>query len=297
MRISFGSTRHWEPIEGTRVEGLPMAERPDYDLFRYGGTYYVYNNNRWYSSPRESGEYAGIDERTVPNEFSNVPRERWHNYPSVWQDRNDQGPQGTSATLQVNLGSTPHWMGISGTEVEELPQAERPNYDMFRFRGSYYVHNGDRWYMSRSGSGEYAALDDRDVPGEFSTVSREHWQNYPSGWSNRQGRSRDGAPSTMQVDLGRGQRWNGVRGTHVQMIRGRSRPDYDIFRFDGGFYVYSNDQWYTSRVGHGQFDAIEDRAVPAELGRVPRQRWQHYPEAWGDKNQGPHSENWDQHQH
>ena len=79
LRITFGPPHHWAGIEGTRVEELPAAERPDYDTFRYGGTYYAYNNGRWYSSPQERGDYAIMDERAVPREFASIPREHWRN--------------------------------------------------------------------------------------------------------------------------------------------------------------------------------------------------------------------------
>ncbi len=291
LRVNLGTALHWAGIGGTRVEELPATERPEYDMFRYGGTYYVYDNNRWYNSPREYGDYVAIDERSVPSEFSNVPREHWHNYPSAWQGRPNQAPRATSATLQVNLGSTPHWAGIRGTEVEELPTAERPNYDMFRFRGAYYVHSDGRWFMSRTGSGEFIAIDDRDVPDEFSGVPREHWQNYPSDWRNHAGRGRYAAPSTMQVDLGYRLRWVGMRGTRVQWVRGRERPDYDLFRYAGSFYAYNDHQWYMSRQGRGRFDAIDEREVPAEVGRVPREFWRNYPERWSGRGNGYRSDN------
>jgi hypothetical protein len=59
-----------------------------YDVFRYGGSYYAYDNNRWYSSDRESGEFVAMDVRSVPSELSRVPREHWRNYPTTWQDQN-----------------------------------------------------------------------------------------------------------------------------------------------------------------------------------------------------------------
>ena len=33
--------------------------------------------------------------------------------------------------------------------------------------------------------GGYAAINDRDVPREFSRVPREHWQNYPAGYADQ----------------------------------------------------------------------------------------------------------------
>jgi hypothetical protein len=286
LRVSFGSTRHWVGIGGTRIEELPSAERPNYDMFRYGGTYYAYNNNRWYRSPNETGDFTVIDDRTVPSEFSTIPREHWHNYPSTWQDRNDQGSGGSYATLQVNLGNSPHWSGIQGTRIEELPPTERPNYDMFRYDGTYYVYNNDRWYMSRNGNGEFTAMDDRSVPTEFSNIPRTHWHNYPSGWRDRRGQ----ASATIQVNIGRYPRWTSVRGTRVRVIRGPGRPDFDLFRYNGAYYAYSDERWYMSYRPYGEFAMMDDRNVPRELSRVPRQHWRNYPSAWSDENDNSRSD-------
>jgi hypothetical protein len=192
LQINLRTTPHWTAIRGTRVEELPAAERPDYDMFRYGGTYYVYHNDRWYTSPRERGDFTVIDERSVPSEFSGIPREHWRNYPSQWQDRPYQGSGGGSATLQINFGTTPRWMGIRGTRVRMIRQGQRPDYDMFQYGGSYYVYNNNRWYMSRRSRGQFAMIDERLVPRELSRVPREHWRTYPTQWSDQNSNPRYG---------------------------------------------------------------------------------------------------------
>jgi len=47
FQVTFGSRPHWTSVQGTRVQEIRQADRPDYDMFRYGGNYYAYNNNRW----------------------------------------------------------------------------------------------------------------------------------------------------------------------------------------------------------------------------------------------------------
>ena len=89
IQVNFGSAPHWTTVEGTRVREISVAERPAYDMFRYGGQYYVYDHDRWYSSRRGNGEFRVIDERYVPREFARVPREHWHNYPSHWTEPNN----------------------------------------------------------------------------------------------------------------------------------------------------------------------------------------------------------------
>jgi hypothetical protein len=93
----------------------------------------------------------------------------------------------TSASLQVTFGNAPHWTGIRGTRVSEMRDSERPGYDMFRYGGSYYAYNNEHWYKSRTVRGNYAIVEDRNVPREFSKVPRAHWKSYPAAWGDRNG--------------------------------------------------------------------------------------------------------------
>lgn len=185
LQINLGSAPHWVNIQGTRVQCIREGERPNYDMFHYDNYYYVYDNNRWYRSIQWRGRFNLIDDRSVPSEFRRVPRNNWRSYPSAWGDRNDQGAGGTSLSLQVNFGKRPHWMGVQGTRVEEIPLAERPGYDVFRYGGSYYAYNNNRWYSSTRESGNFTAIDDRSVPSDLSRVPRDHWRNYPVAWQNQ----------------------------------------------------------------------------------------------------------------
>ena len=203
------------------------------------------------------------------------------------QDRQYQASGGTSATLHINFGTTRHWTGIQGTHVEEMPAAERPDYDMFRYSGNYYVYNNNRWYTSGRENGDFTVMDDRSVPSEFSMIPRDHWRNYPSGWQNRQYQGTDGPSASLQVNFGSSPRWTNVRGTRVRVIRRADRQDYDMFRYGRNYYVYNNNRWYTSRQWHGEFTAMDDRSVPNELSRVPRQHWRNYPSDWLDENGNP----------
>jgi len=88
VQVTFGHTPRWVGVPGTRVREIRTVDRPDYDMFNYGGSYYVYRNNQWYSSRHGRGHFNAIDERRVPMQISRVPRDHWHNYPSGWQDEN-----------------------------------------------------------------------------------------------------------------------------------------------------------------------------------------------------------------
>jgi len=108
--------------------------------------------------------------------------------PARAQYQHNPNSSGTSATLTINFGTSPHWTTIRGTNVRTIRQSERPDYDIYRYGGRYYVYQNDHWYMSRRGYGQFTMIDERYVPAEFSRVPRAHWRNYPQGWMDRHGR-------------------------------------------------------------------------------------------------------------
>lgn len=88
--ITFSSSPHWVTIPGTRVVRLSDSERPDYDVFRYGSRYYLYNDGSWYRSRQPNQRFVVISERNVPLAFSAVPSDHWRSYPPGW--RNPKNP-------------------------------------------------------------------------------------------------------------------------------------------------------------------------------------------------------------
>src|SRR5678815_5297815 len=86
LQINFGSAPHWTSVSGTQVQVIRQDERPEYDMFRYNNRYYVYRDNRWYQSDQWRGSFNYVDERSVPVEFSRVPRDYWRSYPAEWSD-------------------------------------------------------------------------------------------------------------------------------------------------------------------------------------------------------------------
>ena len=89
--------------------------------------------------------------------------------------------------------------------------------------------------------------------------------------------------ATLQVTFGTSPHWTTVRGTRVREIRASERPDYDMFRYGSRYYAYRDNRWYYSNHDRGEFRAIEDREVPRELARVPRDHWHNYPQAWQNR--------------
>jgi hypothetical protein len=53
----------------------------DYDMFRFGASWYICDNGRWYRAPRSRGPYRVVDVRRVPRQVFYVPSHRWrHSY-------------------------------------------------------------------------------------------------------------------------------------------------------------------------------------------------------------------------
>jgi hypothetical protein len=105
---------------------------------------------------------------------------------------------------------------------------------------------------------------------------------------NPHDRGPDGASVSIQISFGTAPHWVAVRGTHVKEIREGERPDYDMFCTGGKYYVYQNDHWYMSRHSKGRFMAVDDRNVPRELSRVPREHWHKYPPGWEKQDERGH---------
>jgi hypothetical protein len=199
--------------------------------------------------------------------------------------------QAASASLQINFGSAPHFVSVPGTQVREIRQGDRTDYDMFQYGRSYYAYNNanGRWYTSRRSRGRFYMIDDRSVPRELRRIPRDHWRNYPTAWDNGYDRRSGGTSGTFQVNFGGPTHWGGIYGTTVETVPMAERPNYDVFRYGGTYYAYNNNRWYSSPRERGGFTMIEDRSVPTELSKVPREQWHNYPAAWGNQNQTPAS--------
>lgn len=84
-QLYFKKNPRWVTVSGTRVLMLSPRDRQDYDMFRYGSSYYIYDNGYWYRSNRSNGTFVAIDARAVPSVFYQVPATKWRNYPPSWR--------------------------------------------------------------------------------------------------------------------------------------------------------------------------------------------------------------------
>ncbi len=82
--ITFTTEPPVVAVPNSRVYVVRQDVRPDYDMFRYGNNWYVYDNGYWYRATDWNGTYTVVNQRSVPMAFRTVPRTEWRSYPTTW---------------------------------------------------------------------------------------------------------------------------------------------------------------------------------------------------------------------
>ena len=74
--------------EEPRVTLIPSStvyvvsdNRADYDIFRYGVNWYIYNDGYWYRSRNHRGPFRVVEVRYVPRAILTVPARHWKHHP------------------------------------------------------------------------------------------------------------------------------------------------------------------------------------------------------------------------
>ena len=65
-------------VPGTSVY---VVENTDYDVFQYGGSYYLSSGGYWYRSRSYNQPFAVVDVRSVPSAVLTVPSGNWRHHP------------------------------------------------------------------------------------------------------------------------------------------------------------------------------------------------------------------------
>lgn len=75
------------PVErlypGERVYVVTDPAVGDYDFFRYGSSYYLFNNGYWYRAPGWKSRFVVVHPSRVPTRIYQLPPERWKHRPNV----------------------------------------------------------------------------------------------------------------------------------------------------------------------------------------------------------------------
>ena len=84
IKMSWRGRPRWSTVPGSRVMVVNRVQMPDYDVFRYGNTYFVYSDGQWYSARNWNATFMAIDDRAVPRALYQVPRRYWRTEPPDW---------------------------------------------------------------------------------------------------------------------------------------------------------------------------------------------------------------------
>lgn len=82
-RVAFRSEPRWTPMS---TIGVAYYEGPcDYDYFRCGSYFYIYNGGFWYRSPQYRGPFIAIRESYVPRAFYGL-HDRGYHWRHAWKN-------------------------------------------------------------------------------------------------------------------------------------------------------------------------------------------------------------------
>lgn len=79
--IVFRQQPHWVQVPQSRVYVVERYERPAYDMFRFGGFYFIFSDGYWYRSRRYDGPFVYVQESYVPQPIFTVPVAEWRSLP------------------------------------------------------------------------------------------------------------------------------------------------------------------------------------------------------------------------
>ena len=79
-RVMFAEEPHLVVVEGSGVYVVSNAG-PDYDMFRYGSSWYLCHDGYWYRASRYSGTYVAVEVQAVPRAVVSVPPRHWKHHP------------------------------------------------------------------------------------------------------------------------------------------------------------------------------------------------------------------------
>lgn len=269
----------WDPDDQVYVTSDPNL---DYDMFRSGQWYYVYNDGYWYRASNWSGPYSVINQDQVPRSFFYLSENRY-----TWRSRrptlssndaygrydsnsrygrsSDRDYDDRRETSGPVIQSPPRWRWVPEQHVYVAVNPDR-NYDMFRSGDWYYVYQDGSWYRGTRWSGPFTFARDNSVPYEVIQVSR----SYGSYDRNERYGQTD---SYVQVPvIRRRPHWHWMADQRVFVNTDNDR-DYDMYRVGSWYYVTSNGAWFRARRWDGPYEMIQTRMVPQPVFSVTSNPW------------------------
>ena len=241
----------WDAEERVYIANDPNI---DYDAFRYGQYYYIYNDGYWYRASGWNSRFDAIEDVSVPRVLFNLPESRyqWRSQRPVygssrWDDRDDDRYR--------YVRSQPQWQWIPSRQIYVAVNSDR-DYDLYRSGSWYYLEDNGTWFRASSWNGPYAMI-------EMNSIPRTVYTAWRSGSNNN---NNDATPVVRMRP-----RWRWMPRERVYVAVNGNR-DYDMYRFGGWYYINDNDNWYRANSWNGPYVLIQDRSVPRAVFSVTNWR-------------------------
>jgi hypothetical protein len=95
--FAFHSEPRFSYLSELRISVI-ADESFGYDMFRSGGSFYIYSGGYWYRSQAARGPFVAIDARRVPRRIFDVGdnQYRWRSHPEGWRPGQRKGNKNDS---------------------------------------------------------------------------------------------------------------------------------------------------------------------------------------------------------
>lgn len=156
----------------------------DVSLYRFGDMYYLMNGNAWYRGYDHEGPFRAVVFQNVPDDVMSAVeyRQRYGDNrlrsrrgddvarrgdDEAYRERYDDGrrdqPGRGPAAINVNV-QRPQFARVSDNGVWYARNTPG-SYEMFRYRGDFFVYRNGTWYRNDEARGTYRRIARGTVPG------------------------------------------------------------------------------------------------------------------------------------
>lgn len=306
--VTFQSAPDLTLIPNTNVYTLRYDT--DYDLYRYGGWYYIVDDGSWYRARSWRGPFTYIQMNAVPRDVVTVPmryRRTWSTNTSteyrrgtdryVIRDTRVVRPGRRYRGAYLSFRTQPRMTLVPGTRVFYV-RDNRFDRDLYRYGSNWYYVEDGVWYVADSWRGPFFTMRWRDVPVTVRRVPSEYrrtWtlagtndvddddyysRRYSDRYNDNDRYYDRGTRTVVRVGdrsdfvLDTAPRMSIIPGTEVYFQR--DEADYDLYRYGNSWYLADNGVWYRASSWQGPFIRIQTGSVPRTVFTIPsgyRKTW------------------------
>jgi hypothetical protein len=149
---------------------------PGYDLYRYANRWYLVDEGNWYRADTWRGPFRLIEFSEAPEAVTTIPETfQGHWVAGHPRDRGRDASEGSWASERI-ITKKPKMSRITSGGVTYASRIA--DFDLYRYRGTWYLMEDGVWYSSTSWKGPFMSLRAKSVPSEVTNVPsayRRHW--------------------------------------------------------------------------------------------------------------------------